>query len=334
MAVLQGKVLLSTSALKDLLLHPNGTVRLAGLSILASSLSTTRPIAAEGLKHLQRALPLLFSEEDAGSRGHILSLISNLVIRLLSVTNHYKNLILKTKWTLQGSDGMKPLPSFKTDIDGAESISIHQAKAIISGHLGFIYTLLDQCTHELQPESGYQRHIFSLEILRIVIESRSEFIFDERVVKDQSGFDISYLTRLLSDLTMNAFEDMRRLSATLLGRIFMLVESSMTITNRKIFGEKLVTAVERAEHAMLESGRADHADGYGRLFALSANICFEEENPSVQFCSQKRLSKMAQLLDKAEAAVAVARANTNAAISSQPLHGTLLALRYIVKRAY
>jgi hypothetical protein len=322
--VINGKVVLSTSTIKKLLLHPDGNVRLAGLSILAASPSTTRPMTSGGLKYLKRSLPLLFSETDAGLRGRILSLISSIFLRLTSVSNHFQNFILRSQSTLASKNVTGTITS-KANIASSDIMTLKKAAVIVSHHQGFLGWIIRRCVRELRPESGYQRHIFALEVLSIAFASGIDVFGAPSIDKMSSKTVSKSLARLLADLVMSPYEDIRCLSATLLRSTIAVVESSPAVASHANFEPIHKAALRRAEDKMLQSGRADHADGYGRLYALSANVQVTTEKGQETLHSLE--SRVTKLLEKIRIGLIIARESSNDAISTEPLHGRLLALR-------
>lgn len=301
-------------------------MRLAGFSLLAASPSKTKPLSATALKFLQRALPLLFSETDASIRGQFLGLISNLLVRLISVIKHYEKPRIR-----QNHSALDPDKTC-SEVSKSASTPDHEwnhalAKAVVDNHHKFLHWLLLRSTQELRPESGYQRQIFALEVVKMAFEANlmAYTYLDSNV--NQASLNIFALARLLADLTMNAYEDIRGLSASLLKNLVVESGTISYMAQKHRITEAYQSAILLGERSMLSSGRADHADGYGLLFALPLPLTSDVSDQSGPMTSVVKLSKIVVLLDKLENALAVARKNIDLAISTQPLHGTLLALK-------
>lgn len=119
---------------------------------------------------------------------------------------------------------------------------------------------------------------------------------------------------------MDPFEDVRATASSLL----LSYGSDLDL---------LRLALQNAERLMRASGRADHADGYGRLFELySLRQAFISGNATSSGNSSSGygevyLQSTDKLIDEIEGLVAVARRSLERAVSDAPLHGKVIALK-------
>ena len=150
---------------------------------------------------------------------------------------------------------------------------------------------------------------------------------------------------MLLDLVMDPFDDVRGVAAGMLTEslsfspsntnnankstteeltsIFIARDkSSYTYVNQQV----LSLALTRAEHLMYHTGRADYADGVGRLYVLKYGHCsVDDEEPIVG--RSKRSEVIESIVLQLEKDIMIAEENLRIAVSAAPLHGRLIALR-------
>ncbi len=125
------------------------------------------------------------------------------------------------------------------------------------------------------------------------------------------------LIRLLIDLTMNSFDDVRSLAASLLKCV-------------ELRPNLLLRTIDRGEKVMCRTGRADHADGYGRLMDVALSTC-PKDSCQAPFSSPVLIRSqvsVGSLLSTLEADITTATIDLRCAVASAPIHGRLIALRY------
>ncbi|KAI4284895.1 MAG: hypothetical protein L6R35_004786 [Caloplaca aegaea] len=148
---------------------------------------------------------------------------------------------------------------------------------------------------------------------------------------------------------MDPFDDVRELAASILDKSLQTSPEYVTLSPHNIMSERHTLTVSksddigdalllhdkpfwarvmhRAVSRMQISGRADHADGFGRLYDIyhgSHGVSSEGtawgENPHIV---------LGNLISDIEQCVASARSNLHLAVGTAPLHGYLVAARYI-----
>ena len=123
------------------------------------------------------------------------------------------------------------------------------------------------------------------------------------------------------DLAVDPFDDERCLAASFL-MCFPKYTFADLWTSATLRSGKDRSILARAEHLMQVTGRADFADGYGRLTHLYVDRTLHEGcDPSVQ--EGMALS----LLDQLERDIQVATIDLVLAVVQAPVHGRLIALR-------
>ncbi|KAL8970987.1 MAG: hypothetical protein Q9197_003508 [Variospora fuerteventurae] len=151
---------------------------------------------------------------------------------------------------------------------------------------------------------------------------------------------------------MDPFDDVRELAASILNKSLQTSPEYVTLSPHKIMSERHTLPVSksddigdalllhdkpfwarvmhRAVSRMQISGRADHADGFGRLYDIyhgSHGVSSEGtawgENPHIV---------LGNLISDIEQCIASARSNLHLAVGTAPLHGYLIAARYLIPR--
>jgi hypothetical protein len=288
------RILIPIQFITNLTLSSSRSARLAGLSLFVVSNSPTKPLQPAVFEQLKNTLPHLHADTDAFSRSELFSLTQRLFDRMRCATA----VVART-----------------TSTEAHESMEQH--KAFISWYSHFI-------TWELRPTSSYQRHISALRCLSILLRSGVDgSISKAHLSKLASGasawpFEMSIVDsgmhRLLLDLLMNSFEEVRQTSASILELCISAANSSRNF---------LYVARERAIARMLSSGRADHADGVAYMHGLTyVDAATPEDQQAV----------LATMLDKTEFMLSVADGDLARAVDKFPLHGLLTSLRYVLLR--
>ena len=95
----------------------------------------------------------------------------------------------------------------------------------------------------------------------------------------------------------------------------------------RTFQDMFALAIDRAEAMMSCTGRADHADGFGRLCLLKFDF-YELINNST--AKGDKYSVLNSLLSSLSASIVNARDNLSLAIANSSLHGNLIAVRYLI----
>jgi hypothetical protein len=299
----------------QLLYDVSSSARLAGFSLIVSTNSTTKPFSTGALDGLKRGIPVLFLEQDSSVRQEILSLLPDMINRIRAAT--FK--LIQSAQRVHSSN----LTTLKGEADNF--------LRIVAEHETFMRWLVDFIPTQLHPGAGYQRHIFALKLLGIVlkpgIDPSMELQSKAALNREQWEFSVKVLTpvlqRLLGDLILDPFEDVRSMAASLLQASF----ESGSIERRAV-PAVIYALLERAESKMLLSGRADHADGLGRMYEIIFYFAtFELSYGNEHDWKRSKLGIVSFLVDKLERSIEVAKQNISLAIAQFSMHGVLLSLR-------
>ena len=211
---------------------------------------------------------------------------------------------------------------------------------------------------ELRPTASYQRHITALKILASIVmdgtfKTNHDMLFDpanivdEALVRDEQFLRLGCV-RLILDLVMDPFDDVRHTATTLFELVLWNQQPSsiafcyeniptqslnknfahVKTVSRQAYQPFLIHVLTRAEATMFHTGRADHADGVGRLYYLLYNtfmgsgklILTESETGTSLFVVD-------QILSELEKNIGVANRDLRLAVQEAPLHGSFIALR-------
>lgn len=224
----------------------------------------------------------------------------------------------------------------------------------------FAYWYIGFLVGELQPTASYQRHITALKVLETMVQVEINGdgpmrLFDPATIVDDDfnssnkQFFGSRCVRLLLDLVMDPFDDVRLVASSILRTVLWnmypwnmdfrfgfttpFMDPSLyhlNILPRRTYNTYVLHALRQAEDMMYLTGRADHADGVGRLYTLLHGSCKNLENPVTW--SDSGWSIIDYILSALENDIKIARKGIRLAVKTAPLHGKLIALRYFILR--
>ncbi|WPH02770.1 Hypothetical protein R9X50_00563800 [Acrodontium crateriforme] len=301
----KGGVYIPVSGIIRLLARGSRSARLSGLSLIACSHSITRPICQTALSGLKSPLPRFFADSDAFFRGEVFGLVQRLVDRIRAVTAVLARQCEK--------------------INGATNLETHDgSRDTLKCHRDFLEWLISCLTWELRPTASYQRHISGLRCLSIIAKSGLDSRIDSScwsrtaLGETKWPFTLQVLTprlrRLLLDLLIDPFDDVRQLAASILKLPLITTEDAKSTQNM----HDVQQALDRAESAMLATGRADHADGVANLYSL------------LHHQSEVKNSVIDRLIEKLDKMLEIGRTDITQAVERYPAHGLLTSLRYVL----
>jgi hypothetical protein len=305
--------------LGDLLLRTSDAVRIAGLAMLTTSTTTTQPLSIGAMNALQKGLPFLHADADAGVRSELFSLIRHLMERIKAATATLTKLPSKTKNN-----------KATNIIDSSASIKCPE---LIAAHKSFIEWYISFLKAELRPTASYQRHVSALRCISIIARSGVDSqISGSLHAKSTSGsaawpFTLDVVDKemadLLIELLLNAFDDVRSTAAEILS---LANSDSLQQTGA---GETplVVQTLAGAEEMLVSSGRADHADGVAHLYSILFSQCSDLTSDREQWWTSK-CGILEHLLHSVEQTLEIARVDMSKAIGNHPLHGLFISFRY------
>ena len=311
-----------------LLLHVSPSLRIAALKLFVHSTSPTKSLTRDVLLALQRALPLYHGETDSRARNEFVSVVKRLFTRFQGIIPR-----------LVRVQDENPMHS-KTLLEAATS----KSSRLLEDHVEFLRWYTSFLQGELQPVASYQRHISALKIMHHLKVSGLLKYMQHGRAKDaatvgkeeaQSSFYDRSLSRLLLDLIVDPFDDVRNDAAALFHAFTrpMLIGFNSTPSGKRLEAyqrhgdgeQQICLALQRAEALMRQTGRADYADGVGRLYDVLYGSHGLVMTPAD--CHEERTAILEKLVNNLEIDIKLAQSDLQQAIVSAPLHGHLIALR-------
>ncbi|KAF4553253.1 putative death-receptor fusion protein [Elsinoe fawcettii] len=306
----QGVVHIPTSTIGTMMQHSDKTLRAGALQMLLSGTTTTTMLSATTMSILSRELPNMFADIDAGFRSDLFGMVQRLVDRLRS-----------SSCTLS-----------------------KQQSPHLSLHTAFLHRLTKFLATELRPSASYQRHICALQSLRMLARSGIDPIVKKKYWSKSALSQLSfcYKQRLLNDsarqylvgLLLDPFDDVRDLAMTVLRMSLDVAEEEQYLAEVSTIKDDLARLLLTAEIKAARSGRADHADGVARIYALIFSIA-APSSPSATsrewWSSQTAI--LSHLFSRCHSMLKSLHSNLSEAIITLPFHAILIGLRYIIEEA-
>lgn len=329
-----------------LLDHPDKSIRIQAVSILVRSSSTTGPVSHDNLSRLRHSICYFHVEVDPRSRNAFVALARELIPRVMRAMWSSRTTVDSCKQALseesaKGSLGLDLEQQHKIEgIIRVNEILHHQ-------HFSFFNFYMNFLASELRPTTSYQRHITALQILSAVIRcacSKNAVgllevdLIDRGVERRGHSSFIRSLLRPLFDLLMDPFDDVRSMAASV---VLIILENVWEPHFRSLEGEAvqvplpaaisrdkgddcldLSDLLNRVRYTLRTTGRADHADGFARLYC----VIWQFGTRNLDWHVYKTFV-IDSLLSDLERDIKVALSDLHLAVGTRPLHGHLIALR-------
>jgi hypothetical protein len=307
--------------------HSEPEVRLAGMFLSVHSTAITKPMTGGVFKSLKRNLIHLHTDTDAYFRREVYGYTQKLFDRLRASTATLSKGLVKARTPEQGR---LDFPKEWFGQQQASSTEMSSEDALVES-LAFIVWYTKFLEWDLRSTGTYQRRITALRSLNIVLKSG----VDARVPHAQlsksaqgelnwaHGLQVSNaeLIRLLLDLILDPFDDVREASVSVLQLCLVALPNA----EKSAILSTLPRFVSRAEAMMLRTGRADHADGVARAYSLLFTIAGADSSPSSDILSS-RFGVFEGLRKQLEETLQIARTNLSEAVNGRPVHGIFAAL--------
>jgi hypothetical protein len=321
---------------------------------------------------MQQHLSTLHSDSDARFRNELLSNIKHMIGRVRGAIS-YLNKELKTL-SIPGGDKMlmhklkhQHSAAIKSVLPSDEGVELNPPwELILEHHIYFIQWYLDFILNELIPTSSYQRHITALKALHIILKSSVlEMEPPGGILCNhlQPGLPLTVALftekamRLLLDLLVDPFEDVRTSAASILR---LAPQDAFSRQGASLFVEKTLSCIpnlhftspiiqksdiykdghieclrqidfkgstipdlllgfmERAEERFLRTGRADLADGVAHSYELLCTLLASDN---------ARLRLVQYLVNSLENKITIAEVDLAQAVLLSPVHGYFASLR-------
>ncbi|KAF4266943.1 hypothetical protein KXV68_002181 [Aspergillus fumigatus] len=318
------KLSLPGEIIGQFLFHREFSIRIAALSLLIAAPATTKPLSSTAIRAILRGLPSMHAESDSYSRGEIISLLRKLIVRLKG-------------GILENQDGpvQEELSTNKTQ-QAKSGRSDSETRACVSTYIGFLKT-------DMRPTASYPRHIMALKTLNLFLQSgldpRVNLVRRANMEEDKVRWKVNIevfdpsLIRLLVDLLLDPFEEVRATSLTILNmapRDMLLGGLLQSADRSSAMPLRLIDALTKAEQLASNTSRADHADTVARLYHIIFYATAETHSGGGSQWWETKKGVVDLLLTKLEGKVSNPGGLFTTSMRDAPLHGYVSALRYIV----
>ncbi|KAL9091558.1 MAG: hypothetical protein Q9159_001420 [Coniocarpon cinnabarinum] len=338
----QNQVQISVASIAHMLSQSSLASRLAGLSLLVSSKARTKPLTPAAMTMFLQHTCHLQQELDAGFRGQFLSVVHDLLNRLRTVI----------------ASLAKPYTDSSISFDERDSLyqpfNSNQHRRL--NHAQFLAKLCNTFVSGLHPCSNYQQHISSVRALNIIVRSSAvDILSDRNPVTTRPlrvGLFTSKVLRLLQDLLLDPFDDVRhqatqlllyplaptntleaRLSSLQVACNYVHQRSDCLATYTPVEEQSLDALFSSARDRVIKTGRADHGDGLARVFTILAQRYLNGSESSANFADEVKLTDqphasskaslrglVAQCIFMLRVSLEVASQNLTQAVEAEPVH--------------
>ncbi|KAJ6138874.1 Armadillo-like helical [Penicillium samsonianum] len=315
-------LVMKSDVIGNFLLHREANIRIAALSLLITAFSTVKPFTVTATNAILRGLPSMHAESDAYTRGEILSLTRKFFVRLRGGIVKDEDVVLETE-----KNANKPAQGqVRNETETTE----------------FLKAYLKLLGNDLRLAASYSRHITALKALKLLLDSGLDPRIEVKLQKSEMEniwkvhvevFD-AHLLRLLVDLLLDPFEEVRQTALSILSlcpREILLNGLHNKTDDQSAVGMRLTDAITRAESLASNTSRADHADTVARLYHIvfCAALPANSGQPVSDWWTTKA-SVVDTILKKLEERLLDSKTLFHSAMREAPLHGYTSGLRYIV----
>lgn len=315
-------VVLDRNVLEPFLVHSSHDVRSFAMSLLITSSSTTKPYSSLTFGLLRQHLRSCHADPDAKFRNEILAHSKNMVKRIKGAISVLQKDInrLTIKASKVDANGMPVNTHIGQGAKQIANAGETWLRDTLREHEEFYVWYLEFLAHELVPTASYQRHITALKSLVNILKLGA----DSPSVAEQSLYRETQWIRVILDLVMDPFDDVRQTATALL----MLYPSNYIYAETADSGnhskskpiDVLTEFCARASDLASRTSRADHSDGTARALGL---LCAWQDT------FESRLSLLLRTLDELEQKIKIAETDLGQAVMAVPVHGTFAAVRYM-----
>ncbi|KAH6849766.1 putative death-receptor fusion protein-domain-containing protein [Chaetomium sp. MPI-CAGE-AT-0009] len=311
------KVALQGTLLNRLLAHPSVSVRSSAFSLLVSSQATTKPFSEVAFGLLKKHLAAFHADYDAKVRNEVLGHTKNLIKRAKNIIT-----VAQRSFSAHQSVGNGDGPAPKKFGPEVALKTASEAKEVLDHHEAFLKWYISFLKNELLPTTSYQRHITAIKAALLLLKvGKHAGDTDDSVDEDIAQLISSDFTwvRLLLDLLLDPFDDVRDGAAALLSLLPPNIAESNSTSSKDLLGVLREFCV-RAGKLADRTGRADHGDGAARSQGL---LCTWLSKPDSQ------ISLLSEILERVESKISKAEDDLGHAAIESPVHADFAAISYV-----
>ena len=361
----QGQTSLDVGTLGiNLLEHSSSSVRIASLSLLVSSSTSLRTLCRRVLRRLRQCIPYFHVEVNVKPRNEFIALMKKLCMRLqaatMSLLRRGQDSDTLTNEQIEEQTHVAAPPVARSDGEGLVSPRNvfrmpNPESDILEEHLAFRKWYMVFLVQELRPTASYQSHITALKMLEVLKEhtvalhNTPSKVHNDYTSALNEHLPTGLLSRHLTELLLDPFDDVRQSANTVFDlhlSINSILQKSTSCKEKDVKPylmdeeakdqagneehhrravNSLLDDTNKAENIAGTTGRADHADGFGRLSNLLCTYNGALAKPHRWDHSHHSIVK--RIISTLEEDIDVAKDDLLFAVSARPLHGHLIALR-------
>ena len=335
-------VLLDSESLGiSLLSHASSSVRVSALSLLISSSISTKPFTGRCLDRLRSCMRYFHVEVNVKTRNEFIALMTKMLARIRGAIVS----LLRSRQH-QETPSIRQAPNEASTAAENDRLEQNSREESLEQHLEFRRWYMIFLVQELRPTANYQSHITALKILHTLLQG--DIAMQASHLKSKMVYFTALndfpprglLLRLIFDLISNPFDDVRQCATSILD-IFFSLNSGLPspdsyvehIESQDLHRKRLCLLNNGEVHQVLlkaelrsqRTGRADHADGVGRLYDFLYGSSRALANPKAWYHSN--ITVVEHLVSSLEKETKMAKDDLMLAVSNAPLHGHLIALR-------
>lgn len=206
-----------------------------------------------------------------------------------------------------------------------------ETKRFLKAYLSFLQS-------DLVVTASYARHISALKALKLLLLSgldpRADVLPPKSEVESRWNFKMDILEpdllRLLVDLLLDPFEEVRQVSLTIINlfpQATLLNGLTGAADQQLTSGVRLTDALACAERLASKTSRADHADTVARLYHIFFCAASQSSSTETEWWATKS-SVVHSILSKLEERLSSSRGLFSSSLREAPLHGYMSGLRY------
>jgi hypothetical protein len=314
-------IFLQGALLDGLLAHPSVSVRSSAFSLLISSQATTKPFSEVAFNLLKKHLAAFHADYDAKVRNEVLGHTKNLIKRAKNIITVAQRSLLAHQ---SAADGAHPPPKKKFGPEVVLKDAV-EARKVLEHHEAFLRWYMNFLKNELLPTASYQRHITAVKAALLLLRvgkhaGATDDTIDEDIAQVISS-DFTWI-RLLLDLLLDPFDDVRDSAATLLSLLppkTLDADGGNPQDLLKVLGEFCTRASKLADR----TGRADHGDGAARSQALLCTWLGDQSS---------KMALLSEILERVETKISKAEEDLGHAAIESPVHADFAAIRCVPRR--
>ena len=311
--------------------HSEPEVKLAGMFLSVHSSSITKTIPDGVFRSLRHNLSHFHTDTDTNFRREVHEHTEKILNRLRASTATLSRGQSKSLGPNHGR-----LSIAKSYSERKVSSIEHPQQGPLAEALAFIVWYLHFLECEMRPTASYQRCTTALRSVIIMLRSGVDpGVPHSHLSKSAQGqlkwvhglhMATAKMIRVLFDQILDPFDDIRDAAISILH----ICLETLPQAQKDTVLSTIPRFISRAEKTMLQTGRADQADGVARAYGLIFSLATESQAglPNTYFSSKLALFKY--LANQLNNTLDVAQHNLLEAINGRPIHGTYAAIRYIV----